>query len=108
MKLKVLPLEETNRIPTLEKTLKYLPLLFQISSITHVTLSGCTCRDIIQLFGYALMLKYLNVRDISSSHSWMKYYQYQSFNNDRAIHLKQLIIGEFGYKFEEFKMFVKR
>jgi hypothetical protein len=81
-------------------------LIFQISSITNLTLFGCTCRDLSQLLGYASMLKYLNARKICNGYLWTNYYT--CFSNTPAVHLKQLIMTDFSEEFKNIEILVKQ
>jgi hypothetical protein len=77
----------------------FLKLTYQATIITHLTISNCSLE---QIFKYVPMLKYLNIECISKYNRSIKNGIYN------AIHLKQLIIDQFKYRFEDFANFVKQ
>lgn len=102
-----LPIRSLRRIETLPATLEcHLPLIFELSSITNLTISRCTCHDVSQLISYLSMLKYLNVRGIFNGYSWTN--SYQGFSNEHAVHLKQLILLDFSEDFNQFEQLIKQ
>jgi hypothetical protein len=75
-------------------------------SITNLTISHCSFDELLhQLFKNAPMLKYLKIFYISEydksmiNHSKLVHYQ--------AVHLKELILWNFEYKFQDFERLVK-
>ena len=92
----------TLSIQTLQSLLNHIN---EDSKITHLTISKCSLDELYQLFNYTSMLKYLNIKLVS------KNYFAQKFKTDtdkhNAVHLKQLIIEEFKYQFNDLEMFVK-
>jgi hypothetical protein len=75
-------------------------------SITNLTISYCSFDELLhQLFKNAPMLKYLKIFYISEcdksmiNHSKLVHYQ--------AVHLKELILWNFEYKFQDFERLVK-
>jgi len=103
--LAVLPMcnLRTLSIPTLQSLLTHTD---KISLITNLTVSACSLDQLFyQLLKYAPLLKYLHVQNIyNSSHSIKNdecsYHHY-------AIYLKQLIIDNYEYTFEEFEIFIQ-
>jgi hypothetical protein len=76
-----------------------------ILSITNVTIVHCAFLYLSRFLESIPMIKYLNIEECSSigiSQGTEKYYPVYP-----AVHLKQLIIGNFKYKFIEFETFVK-
>jgi hypothetical protein len=72
--------------------------------ITHLTLFNCSLDQLFyKLFQYAPMLEYLNIESISKYNRSIK-----MMDRYNAIHLKQLIIGQFKHRFEDFENFVKQ
>jgi len=100
--LTVLPISNLRvlSIPTLPSILTHTDATL---IITHLTISGCSLDQLLyRLFRYVPLLKYLNIQNIyKTSHS------IENCNHHYAIHLKQIIIGNFEYLFEEFEMFIK-
>ncbi|CAF1260329.1 unnamed protein product [Rotaria sp. Silwood1] len=86
-------------IPTLSSINKF-------SSITNLTISACSLDQLFHhLFKYAPMLTYLNIQYLSSYYSYTT--NYSNIDFMKAIHLKELIISNFEYKFEDFKLLAK-
>jgi hypothetical protein len=94
----LLPMSNLRRlsIPT-------LPTCDQTSILTHLSISSCSLEQLLSsLFKYAPLLKYLSIENIyKASHSILNSLHYP------AIHLKQLIINNFEYLFEEFQILIK-
>ncbi|CAF1308816.1 unnamed protein product [Rotaria sordida] len=86
-------------IPTLSSINKF-------SSITNLTISACSLDQLFHyLFKYVPMLTYLNIQYLSSYYSYTT--NYSNIDFMKAIHLKELIISNFEYKFEDFKLLAK-
>ncbi|CAF3636761.1 unnamed protein product [Rotaria sordida] len=86
-------------IPTLSSINKF-------SSITNLTISACSLDHLFHyLFKYVPMLTYLNIQYLSSYYSYTT--NYSNIDFMKAIHLKELIISNFEYKFEDFKLLAK-
>ncbi|CAF4213339.1 unnamed protein product, partial [Rotaria sordida] len=71
----------------------------EILPIRNLTLSNCSLDELRQLFKYAPMLRYLNIENIHRN--YRSTYNGIYFNNNHAIHLKQLIVSNFIDKFDE-------
>ncbi|CAF4006939.1 unnamed protein product [Rotaria sordida] len=78
----------------------------ETSVITNLTVFGCLLSDLYRLFQYAPLLKYLNVGRLPDCHEVIG--RGEDFINNYAFHLRQLIIDEYGYEFEDFEIFVKQ
>jgi hypothetical protein len=101
--------------PTLPGVLtRRFPGILESSSLTNLTIGGCTCLDLSQLFKYAPMLKCLEARFMGPC-PYTRHYKdfsnhcdYKDFNNHCATHLKKLILIEFYENFENFEMLIKQ
>ncbi len=76
------------------------------SSITNLTISFCSLDQLFyQIFKYTPMLEYLSIHYLS------EYYNSTMNHSNvvpcKAVHLKELIISNFGYKFQDFKRLVE-
>ncbi|CAF1472686.1 unnamed protein product [Adineta steineri] len=101
--ISVLPLGHLQKlsIKTLESFLIYVQ---QPTIITHLIISKCSLEQLrYQLLEIIPMLQYLNIKTITRDKQSII-----SDTNHRAIHLKQLIIGQFRYPFDAFADFVKQ
>ncbi|CAF1201612.1 unnamed protein product [Rotaria sordida] len=89
------------------RSLYFVPLAKnETSVITNLTVFGCLLSDLYRLFQYAPLLKYLNVGRLPDCHEVIG--RGEDFINNYAFHLRQLIIDEYGYEFEDFEIFVKQ
>jgi hypothetical protein len=99
----VLPISNLRRLSLL--TLRsFLLHTQQPTLITHLKVFNCSLEQLLyQLFQYVPLLKYFNIGVVTK-------YNRSIMNNTiiHAVHLKQLIIGKFRYKFEDFRNFVKQ
>ncbi|CAF1494892.1 unnamed protein product [Adineta steineri] len=87
-------------------TIPTLSSIDKLSSITNLTISGCSIDQLLNhLFKYAPMLTYLNIQYLSSYYSTIT--NYSNVNFTKAVHLKELVISNFQYKFEDLKCLVK-
>ncbi|CAM4822986.1 unnamed protein product [Rotaria magnacalcarata] len=88
-------------------TLRSIETFFsQTSSITNMTISACSLGQVLQqLFKYAPMLTYLNIHYLSEYNNWTT--NSSTIDIYKAVHLKELIIFNFDYKFEHFQKLAK-
>jgi len=78
-----------------------------LSSITNLTISGCSLDQLYSyVFKYAPMLIYLNIHYFSEDYIW-NINSSEDNNKSQAIHLKELNIFNFQYKFKDFQNLLK-
>jgi hypothetical protein len=80
-----------------------IPTIQISSSITNLTISYCSFDQLLhEIFKHAPLLKYLHIHYLS---------EYYNSTTDsvpyKAVHLNELIISNFGYRFEDFKRLVE-
>jgi hypothetical protein len=104
IKLVDLPLSQlqTLSISTIDSSVKDI---HDTSSIINLTITECSLTNLYELLKHIPMLKYLNIHQINSSSSRNT----DSYPRDRcALHLKQMIIGEFKDEFNALEIFIKQ
>ncbi|CAF1024618.1 unnamed protein product [Adineta steineri] len=87
-------------------TLSSIDKLSSSSSITNLTISGCSLDQLFSyVFKYVPMLNHLTIEYFSNYYSWEK----NSFDNHeyKAIHLKELNIFNSEYKFQDIQNLLK-
>ncbi|CAF1190155.1 unnamed protein product [Rotaria sordida] len=75
----------------------------QTFPIVNLTISIYNLNELDKLFTYMPMLKYLNIHNISMNNS-----NNTISNRCRAIYLQKLILNNFQYEFQHFKIFVEQ
>ncbi|CAF1309651.1 unnamed protein product [Adineta ricciae] len=83
-----------------------LPALFHFRSLTHLTLSNCSCFDLSHLLEYAPMLNYVNCHQLSFHSRWS--YWFSNFNNHKAVYLKKMSLTGFFAPFEYIEILTKQ
>ncbi|CAF1250917.1 unnamed protein product [Adineta ricciae] len=83
-----------------------LPALFHFHSLTHLTLSNCSCFDLSHLLEYAPMLNYVNCHQLSFHSRWS--YWFSNFNNHKAVYLKKMSLTGFFAPFEYIEILTKQ
>ncbi|UJR08266.1 hypothetical protein I4U23_012539 [Adineta vaga] len=76
------------------------------SNLTYLTVSGCTLDQLFyQFFEHIPLLKYLKIENIYKASHSIKNHHCSIYH--RAFHLKQMIINNYEYLFDEFEIFVQ-
>ncbi|CAF1321049.1 unnamed protein product [Rotaria sordida] len=77
------------------------------SSITNLTISGCSLDQLFHhVFKYTPILTYFNFQYFSQHYN--QTINYPNDNINKAVHLKELSIFNFKYKFKDFKRLAKQ